>query len=149
MANEVITIRLPKGCYVDIEAEGVPGSVSVMEDKGKLVFSQESDAKFDVWSGNKRLYPQDDDQIPSTAVSLLDVPMQRNDAGAKTIGDYLKALLARVWEEEEGFSGKRPFGNSGWKDEVFQALFDADRRFLDEQKADQVIKNLIASMKLS
>jgi hypothetical protein len=48
--------------------------------------------------------------------------MQPNDAGATTIKGYLLALLDSVWYEEEGFDGKRPFGNSGWKHEVYQVL---------------------------
>lgn len=43
------------------------------------------------------------------------IPIQENDAGAKTIGEYLKKLLLTLWDEEDGFSGKRPFGNSSWK----------------------------------
>ncbi len=31
-----------------------------------------------------------------------------------TIRGYFRELLSKLWEEEEGFSGKRPFGNSGW-----------------------------------
>ena len=55
-------------------------------------------------------------------MNILDLPMEQNDAGAATVRDYLKALLSSVWEKEEGFSGKRPFGNSGWQDEVHSAL---------------------------
>ena len=54
--------------------------------------------------------------------AVLDLPMEKNDANAKTIRDYLKTLLATVWEDEESFSGKRPFGNSGWQGDVYQAL---------------------------
>lgn len=49
---------------------------------------------------------------------VLDTPMQDNDAGASTVRDYLKALLFALWEEGEGFSGKRPFGNSGWYNDL-------------------------------
>lgn len=54
--------------------------------------------------------------------AVLDFPMQENDSGADTIKGYLKALLLTLWKEEEGFSGKRPFGNSGWQNEVALAL---------------------------
>ena len=53
---------------------------------------------------------------------ILDLPMGENDAKAATIREYLVALLAAVWEREESFSGKRPFGNSSWKYEVYAAL---------------------------
>lgn len=58
-------------------------------------------------------------------MNILEVPMQPNDADAKTIGDYLRALLLAVWTEGEGFSGKRPFGNSGWDSDLYIALVKA------------------------
>ena len=57
-------------------------------------------------------------------MNILDIEMQPNDAGAKTIGEYLIALARNVWIEGEGFSGKRPFGNSGWQWEVFDRIYD-------------------------
>lgn len=53
---------------------------------------------------------------------VLNCPMGDNDAGAKTIKGYLKALLVKIWEEGESFGGKRPFGNSGWEHEIYTAL---------------------------
>jgi hypothetical protein len=55
-------------------------------------------------------------------MSILDVKMLPNDADAETVRDYLVTLLRTLWEEDEGFSGKRPFGNSGWKYEVYRSL---------------------------
>lgn len=68
------------------------------------------------------------------AKDVLKLPMQQNDAGAETIGEYLTFLLELVWEEEEGFDGKRPFGNSNWQHEVYQALIKAG---VVEGKLDQ------------
>lgn len=49
-----------------------------------------------------------------------------SDAGDNgTIRQYLYALLSTLWEEEEGFSGKRPFGNSGWKYDLYGPLIKA------------------------
>jgi hypothetical protein len=62
---------------------------------------------------------------PEQARQVLDTPMQPNDAEAATIRDYLVKLLTQVWEELDNFSGKRPFGNSGWEWEVHEALFRA------------------------
>lgn len=56
---------------------------------------------------------------------ILAVKMKRNDAKAKTVKDYLKALLKRLWEEGESFSGKHPFGNSGWEYDLLTALVAA------------------------
>jgi hypothetical protein len=48
------------------------------------------------------------------------------DLGECTIRSYLVNLGWSVWVEGEGFSGKRPFGNSGWKWDVYAALADGD-----------------------
>lgn len=46
-----------------------------------------------------------------------------SDAGDNiTIRDYLRILLETLWDEGEGFSGKRPFGNSGWEHELYRPL---------------------------
>ena len=58
-------------------------------------------------------------------MNLIDIPMEENDAEAKTIGEYLKKLFCMLWEEGEGFSGKHPFGNSGWQYDVYAALIKA------------------------
>ena len=67
-------------------------------------------------------------------IEIINAPMQENDADAKTVGEYLKKLLLTLWEEQEGFSGKRPFGNSGWDYELYTALIKcgAVDGFLDE-----------------
>ena len=57
-----------------------------------------------------------------TPEQVLDLPMQGNEAGAATIREYLIALVRGVWREREGFSGKRPFGDSGWHRELYVAL---------------------------
>lgn len=57
-----------------------------------------------------------------TPEQVLALPMEGNDSGADTVHGYLIALLAAVWSEGEGFSGKRPFGNSGWEWDVYTAL---------------------------
>ncbi len=63
---------------------------------------------------------------PSTVADpVLAVEMSDNDAGAATIGDYLVALLGEVWASGEGFSGKRPFGNSGWEHDLYLPLVRA------------------------
>jgi hypothetical protein len=59
--------------------------------------------------------------------TILGLPMRsNNDAEAATVRDYLIALLAGVWSQGEGFSGKRPFGNSGWEYDLYTALGAAD-----------------------
>src|SRR5271157_4235411 len=48
------------------------------------------------------------------------------DLGEQTLVDYLKSLLETMWQEGEGFSGKRPFGNGGWQFDVYRALVRTD-----------------------
>jgi hypothetical protein len=92
--------------------------------------------------------------------NILDLAMEENDADAATIRDYLKELLVMVWEKDESFSGKRPFGNSGWKYDIYRTLathklieaeIDEDGDVIDIQrseytKADQLILEAIASL---
>lgn len=89
---------------------------------------------------------------------ILDLEMQENDANAKTVRDYLKSLLATLWQEDEGFSGKRPFGNSGWKYDLYIPLvkagivagkLDADGNVEEcaTAEADELIGKCIAALK--
>jgi hypothetical protein len=57
-----------------------------------------------------------------TPQQVLGLPLPSNDAGAATVRGYLIELLAELWKEEEGFSGKRPFGNSGWQYELYTPM---------------------------
>lgn len=58
-------------------------------------------------------------------IEYAKIPMQKNDIGAKTLGEYFENLLLTLWDEQEDFSGKRPFGNSGWEYDVYAALISA------------------------
>jgi hypothetical protein len=45
----------------------------------------------------------------------LDLKFYDGDSGSMmTIRDYFKLQLSTLWERNESFSGKYPFGNSGW-----------------------------------
>lgn len=55
-------------------------------------------------------------------LKVLRTPMRENDAQCSTIGEYLIALSQGVWYDGESFSGKRPFGNSGWENDIYDAL---------------------------
>lgn len=70
-------------------------------------------------------YEETDTMKDDKAHKVLHAPMQKNDANAATVGEYLELLLSTLWIEDEGFSGKRPFGNSSWQYEVYIALSDA------------------------
>lgn len=86
---------------------------------------------------------------------VLDLPMQTNDAEAATIRDYFKALLTTLLIEEEGFSGKRPFGNSGWisdleipliKAGLVQGKIDADG-YVEESDDEAIARVLLGAVK--
>lgn len=61
-----------------------------------------------------------------TPQEILALPMEENDGAAENIGQYFASLLHTLWIEGEGFSGKRPFGNSGWESDVEKALIRAN-----------------------
>ena len=76
------------------------------------------------------------------------------DNGPQFLKEYLRDLLLALWTEKEGFSGKRPFGNSGWNYDVYAALIKADLiegtldeegfvEDLDEEAADEYIIKLV------
>lgn len=54
---------------------------------------------------------------------IMEIEFYCDDLGRfVTIRSYLQELLTTLWREGEGFSSKRPFGNSGWKYELYEAL---------------------------
>lgn len=61
-------------------------------------------------------------QEPCADPTLLDFVHDFMDVGKVSIREYLCALLTQLWEEGEGFSGKYPFGNSGWEYGLYDAL---------------------------
>ena len=92
-----------------------------------------------------------------TGREILNLSMSENDAGATTIGGYLHRLLGAVWAEGEGFSGKRPFGNSGWEYELYRPLIAAgavkgtvdeygDITGFDEKSANRAIFDAIDAL---
>lgn len=53
---------------------------------------------------------------------ILDYKYIFEDADADCLRDYFYTLVHTLWCEGEGFSGKRPFGNSGWEYDIYNAL---------------------------
>ena len=92
-----------------------------------------------------------------TPQQILDLALEDNDAGAATVRDYLKKLLSELWTYEADFSGKRPFGNSGWQNEVYLALAnegwitafvdkDGDLEDIDGIAGDRLIMSAIEAL---
>jgi hypothetical protein len=71
--------------------------------------------------------PQAEAPLGGTYADALNLRMPDDcDAGANiTVRDYLFELLIAVWDEGESFSGKRPFGNSGWEYDLYAPLIQA------------------------
>ena len=58
--------------------------------------------------------------------NILDLLIEHPfSSGEITLKEYFKLLLLTLWEEDEGFRGKKPFGNSGWKWDVIHVLAKA------------------------
>lgn len=54
---------------------------------------------------------------------ILNTPIGSDDfPDCLTVKDYFYSLLYKLWEEGEGFNGKRPFGNSGWEYDLYKPL---------------------------
>ena len=54
--------------------------------------------------------------------AVLDLKMDDGPCGYCSVREYLKSLLWELWQEGEGFSGKRPFGDSAWEYDLYQVL---------------------------
>lgn len=66
---------------------------------------------------------------------ILNAPFDEPDSGAKNLRQYFKLLLKTLFREGEGFSGKRPFGNSSWDYDLAACLISAgvlDGTYSDE-----------------
>lgn len=95
-----------------------------------------------------------------THQEMLDYNSFFSDCDATTLREYFHTLLLTLWLEGEGFSGKRPFGNSGWDGDVYLALVemkavngkilsDEGHSYLDScdyDKANKLVVKLIAEM---
>jgi hypothetical protein len=69
--------------------------------------------------------PEPDAPTDKGLLDALEVRFDSDAGDDLTVRDYLRTLLMTVWDEQESFSGKRPFGNSGWEFEVMMPLAKA------------------------
>lgn len=51
---------------------------------------------------------------------VVDDPAHGNEG--MTIGSFFAHAAAQLWSEGSGFSGKRPFGDSGWEWAIHRTL---------------------------
>lgn len=82
---------------------------------------------------------------------LLGLPVRENDADAATVRDYLVALLRVAMDI------KKPFGNSGWIYDLYEAFADGGLlvierdeggyiRELDRSRADELVQAAIDAL---
>lgn len=64
-----------------------------------------------------------DDNVVNMILDTV-VVFDDDDDSVMTIGEFFHACMIRLWEEEDGFSGKRPLGGSGWSYEMREVLVD-------------------------
>jgi len=58
-----------------------------------------------------------------THQEILAIEFESMDLGRTlSIKEFLLELLKTVWQEGEEFSGKRPFGFSDWRDDLYKPL---------------------------
>lgn len=53
-----------------------------------------------------------------------------------TVRNFFRKALLAFWEEQVGFDGKRPFGNSGWSVDLIQAVAAQQGMEWDEYHED-------------
>ena len=99
--------------------------------------------------------------VPAAPVCVdkgpLEFSMFVSDLGrGATLREYLCALTTTLWKEGESFSGKRPFGNSGWEHDVYKFLVGSGAVFgvfdeegyleeVDTKTANALMPGLIAA----
>lgn len=83
-----------------------------------------------------------------TIGEILKLPVEEE---AENIGAFLHKLLITLWVEGEGFSGKRPFGDSNWDFVLYKTLVNfevvdgsideyGNLESFNEEAADQIIR---------
>lgn len=81
--------------------------------------------------------------------TVLNYKFQFDSPGLCSIRQYLVELSRQCWIQEDCFNGKRPFGNSGWKIDIYIALAEGgfingefngeEWTSFDEKAADKII----------
>lgn len=102
---------------------------------------------------------KNDDISEEVVLSVLNCVIENSDIDYLcTVREYMVELLTTLWEKEDGFSGKKPFGNSGWKYDVYLALvlngivdgkLDAEGfvEDIDDKRAEELILAAIWKMR--
>jgi hypothetical protein len=101
------------------------GLVNIDEDTVTLSPDETATQDIIAYLINKSLIPGFPDKVFRTepsAEEILNLKLGYNDAHASTVREFMRKLLTKMWDEGEGFSGKKPFGNSGWEQPITVAM---------------------------
>lgn len=104
------------------------GLVSIDEETTDLTPDDAATDEIISYLIKKTLIPNFPDKVFRTepsAEEILNLKLGYNDAHASTVREFMRKLLAKMWDEGEGFSGKKPFGNSGWEQPIITAMVRA------------------------
>lgn len=82
------------------------------------------EAENDILVNGVRFVPQPVISADKTLAAALEVRFDSDIGNQRTVRDYLYQLLLTLWQKQDGFSGKRPFGNSGWEFDLIRPLVD-------------------------
>lgn len=76
----------------------------------------------------------------------LEVEIPNNYGEPRTLRKYLRDLLWELWNTTADFSGKRPFGDSGWEFDIYTELVKAGfvegdlvEGLIDTTAADRIV----------
>lgn len=89
-------------------------------------------------------------------LEILNLPLG-GDFKKTTIRQYFQNLLETLWDQGADFSGKRPFGNSGWEYDIYLPLVfngiikgvlneEGSIENLDELAANRLVFQLIKAL---
>jgi len=115
------------------------------------------ESNMDVRIDGVKYVPVSDAPIDKVLLTALEVRFDSDIGDDLTVRDYLRDLLMTLWEKGEEFSGKRPFGNSGWKYELYRPLIaggfipgtlddDGYVNTVDEEFATNYVRDLIMTV---
>ena len=107
-----------------------------------------------VINGQEYILVRKSDILNDKRLIALETRFQSDIGANETVREYLYQLLLKMWNEKEGFDGKRPFGSSGWEHDIYKALIDGEYiggRFSDdgelsgfnESEADEFVQSMI------
>lgn len=73
----------------------------------------------------KKVEPKDSKRYSQDFKTVLEIRFDSDAGDDLSVREWLCDLLQTVWSEGECFSGKRPWGNSGWEYDIYNSLAKA------------------------